>query len=203
MTAPEMQVSALELFNEKARILLDLSFVKAILTPGSGVTIRGQRREDGAFDIDSALVGPASEAVQAFVLTFRYFVQDNESISLRRMAALYDVMVVDLEVKESFRIVRDSVNTMLDSANFVRVAYQDATPSNRDVMQTFIYGGLAHANPEKYQLFKEWMSFPPLAALMQGCFNLILVNVLEALIRISAINERAIRQLPGQNPSCP
>jgi hypothetical protein len=51
---------------------------------------------------------------------------------------------------------------------------------------------IAHANIKKYQRFKEWMSFPPSAAIMQVCFNMILGHVLQAIIYIANVNVKSV-----------
>ena len=201
MTELETQIAALQLFSEKAHELMGLSFVKAVTDPNAGVTISGQAQEDGSFELRSTVRGPSKEAINAFVLTFRFFIQDNETISLRNKAALYDALNVDPQLKEWFKSARDVINSMLDSPNFMNLNYNGITPTNREVMEVFVYGGLAHANPHKYQRFKEWMSFPPSAALMQNCFNMILGHVLHAIVYISQVNEKALQQLLAQkNP---
>jgi hypothetical protein len=59
-------------------------------------------------------------------------------------------------------------------------------------METFIYGGLAHANPEKYRLFKAWMEYPPAAVLFNYCFVSVLGHVLRAISFIKNLNEEVI-----------
>jgi hypothetical protein len=131
-------------------------------------------------------------------LTFRYFIQNNETISLKNIGDLYVDANVDILLKDQFKSARKAVNDMLDAPNFMHLTYNNTTPTNRKVMDTFVYGGLAHANPQKYQLYKEWMRFPPAAVLFQNCFNLILGHVLEAIVYISQVNENALKQLEAQ-----
>ncbi len=195
MTEVEKQISALQLFNEKVRELLELSFVKAIADPSAGFCLSGERQKDGDFKILSTVKGPSTEAVKAFVLTFRFFVQDNETISLHNIASLYDSRNIDPQQRAHFQTTRNEINKMLDAPNIVNLNYNGVTPTNRHVMEVFVYGGLAHANPEKYSTYKEWMSFSPAAALMQACFNAILGNVLLALEHIEQINETTLQQL--------
>jgi hypothetical protein len=195
MTELEQQIAALQLFNEKAQRLAELSFVKAVTDPNAGVTISIQLEEDGNYEWSSVVRGPSREAVEAFVLTFRYFIQDNEAISLRNIAALYEAINVDQQLKDWFKSARNAINKLLDSPNFMNINYNGTTPTNREVMCVFVYGGLAHANPQKYKRFQEWMSAPPASALMQNCFNIILGQVLHAIVYISKVNEKAMEQL--------
>ncbi len=194
------QIAALKLFNEKTEELLELSFIKTLSNPDTGFTISGKRRDDGNYEMSSEIRGPSQEAIKAFVLTFRYFIQNNETISFKNVSEVYAAAKVDSGLKKQFNSARVAVNEMLDSPNFMNLTYNNIIPTNRQVMDTFIYGGLAHANPQKYQLYKEWMSYPPAAAIFQSCFNSILGHVLEAIIYISQVNEKAIQELKFPRP---
>ena len=195
MTEVDDQISALRLFNEKVRELLELSFVKAVTYPNAGFSLSGERQEDGSFKMQSTIRGPSVEAVKAFVLTFRFFIQDNETTSLRNIASLYDSRNIDPQQRAHFQSARIEVNKMLDAPNFLNLNYNGVTPTNRQIMDVFVYGGLAHANPEKYKTYKDWMSFPPAAVMLQTCFNTILGHILQALAYIEQVNDTTLQQL--------
>jgi len=199
MSEIDNQIATLELFNEKVKELLELSFVKASLYPNVGFSLKGKRREDGKFEIETEAKGPSDEAIKAFVLTFRFFIQDNEKISLRNIASLYEANNIDSVQKDYLNSARDAINNMLDSTNFINITLDGDTPTNRKIMDVFVYGGLAHANPEKYRLYKAWNSFPPASAMLQTCFTMILGNVLKMLVLISEINKMTIALLKQQN----
>ena len=78
-------VAALDLFNEKARKLEGLSFTRILASQKTGVTLSW--KEGDPVTIERS--GPDDEAIDAFVLTLRFFIQDNESTSLRNLANLY------------------------------------------------------------------------------------------------------------------
>jgi len=191
----QKQIAALQLFNEKAEKLMQLSFIKALGAPNTGVTISGKRKDDGTWEGKSERRGPSLEAIEAFVLTFRFFIQDNERSSLRNVAAVYDAATIDQELPERFKSGRDGVNKLLDSPNLLNISYNDVRLTNREIMDVFIYGGLGHANLEKEKRFKEWMAFPPTAALFEACFALILGHVLNAITFIAGVNREAIEEL--------
>ena len=200
MSEIKEQIATLHLFNEKVQELLELSFVKAITDPQAGFSLSGERQDDGSFKMESTVRGPSVEAVKAFVLTFRFFIQDNETTSLRNIAVLYDASNIDPQQRAYFQSARNEVNKMLDAPNFLNLSYNGDTPSNRQVMDVFVYGGLAHANPEKYKTYKDWMSFPPAAVILQACFNKILGHVLQALAYIQQVNENTLKQLSSPEP---
>ncbi len=185
-------IASLELFNEKANKLLNSSFVQALLSPDSGVTISGRKKNDDSFAVRTEVFGPSQESIDAFVLTFRFFIQDNESTALRNIANIYENASIDQEFLERFYSARVATNQLLDSPNMFNITYNDITPTNRDVMETFIYGGLVHANPEKYKQFKEWMGFPPASGLFQACFTSVLGHVLSAIGFIANLNREVL-----------
>ncbi len=198
MTEIQQQIAAMQLFNEKAEKLMKLSFVEALSVPNAGVTLNGSQKDDGTFEIKSVRRGPSREAIDAFVLTFRFFIQDNESSSFRNIAAVYDTAALDQELKERFQSARHAVNKMLDSPNLLHISHNGLDLTNREIMLVFIYGGLAHANPEKHKRFQEWMSFPPAAALFENCFTLILGTILHAITYIIGVNREAIESLKSK-----
>jgi hypothetical protein len=184
--------SALELFNEKAERLLQSSLVASLLDPNTGVKISGERQADGSFELSTHLKGPSQEAIDAFVLTFRFFIQDNETMSLRNIAEVYRESGLDQEFLDRLESARSATNRLLDSDNLFNITFNESTPSNRDVMEAFIYGGLAHANAEKRRLLSEWLGFPPTSALFTACFTSVLGHVLSAIAYIANLNREAL-----------
>jgi hypothetical protein len=192
------QIATLDLFNEKVKELLELSFIKASLYPNVGFSLKGKLRDDGKYQIETESKGPSDEAIKAFILTFRFFIQDNEKISLRNIAELYAASNIDPVQNKYFNSIRDTINNMLDLPNLININIDGDTPTNRKIMDVYVYGGLAHANPDKYRLYKKWTSYPPTSAMFQTCFTMILTNVLKMLVIISEINKMTIELLKQQ-----
>jgi len=191
----EKQIETLRQFNEKVKELFELSFVQAITNPNMGFHLCGEKQADGTFKLKSKITGPSDEAIKAFVLTFRFFIQDNESISLHNIASIYKATNIENKQKEFFNSARNAVNVMLDSPNLFSLKINDSIPTNREILDIFIYGGLAHAHPKKNKTFKEWMNFPPTAVILQTCFNTILGQILQALDYIKNVNITTVDQL--------
>jgi hypothetical protein len=195
----EEHIEALELFNEKARKLASSAFVEALLSSKTEAAISGRRQENGSFEISAELRGPSSEAVDAFVLTLRFFIQDNETASLRNIAAIYDEIGDDDDKFLSrFNSARSAINQLLDSPNLTRITFNNSRPTNRDVMQTFIYGGLAHANRKKSKVFKAWMEWPPVGVLFSLCFTSVLAQVLQAITFVRDLNKEILLKLKSR-----
>jgi hypothetical protein len=76
-----------------------MSFTQSIFTQAPGVTVRFLA-EQAVVEIQRT--GPHDESVDAFLLTFRFFIQDNESSSFRNMAQLYEQFPIAEERKEKW-----------------------------------------------------------------------------------------------------
>lgn len=199
MTEVDQQIVTLSLFNEKVRELLESSFVEGIFGPNVGFALKLSRDVNGKYEMNSTIRGPSIESVKAFVLTLRFFIQDNESISLRNMADLYNSNNIDPQLRAYFHSARDEVKQMLGSPNLCNMYFHRTMPTNRQVMEVFVYGALAHANPEKYDLYKEWTSYPAAGVILQTCFNVILGRIFHALAYIEQVNEQTLQQLTTLN----
>lgn len=81
-------IYALHLFNEKFSKLTHLSFIQALFTGKNSVTIRSTQQDDGTTLLETFRTGPSQESTDAFVLTIRFFIQDNEECSLRNLSRL-------------------------------------------------------------------------------------------------------------------
>lgn len=110
--------------------------------------------------IISQCAGPEREAVKAFLLTLRFFRQNNEVTSLRNMAQLIDDLNVNQDLKDEFHASRNNFNKFLDDPLHVPVQGVGAD-TKRDVFESFLYGIYAHATPDHRQRVKGWekMSF--------------------------------------------
>lgn len=201
MSITSKQIGALELFNEKASKLFSLNFVKEVTYPKTGVLISGAKNEKGSLDWTVTRKGPSQDSIDAFVLTFRFFIQDNEKSSFKNIASIYEELDNDQFSKNGFNAARKYINDFLDSLCAFNVTHNGKHITNREIMETFVYGGLAHANEKKQIIFKEWMEFPPSAALFEAAFVFILVRVLNAIDYISVINESVIKGLKNITPN--
>jgi len=195
-------IEAFELFNEKVDKLTRLSFIKAMLEPDSGVTLSWKAVESGGYEESHERRGPEEEAIEAFVHTFRYFIQDNEISSLRMMADHYRDAPIDNSLKKEFADVRKQINDFLDGKSDFPIDYNGEVLTRRRIMDTFVYGGLSHATDsntkrisEKKKLYDAWMGIPPFRPLIENEFVYTLANILDALVHIKSLNEKALAQL--------
>ncbi len=181
--------TAFRLYNEKADKLEGMSFTKRILSEGSGVQISVKRGEP----VSAARFGPDQESIEAFVLTFRFFVQDNEPSSFRNLAVLYDdpTLSLDPDTVHRFKEAREAINSFLDAPTMVRINERRLT--RREVFEVFMWGALAHSH--KKDTFDKWAGIPVFFQMMENEFVYTLASILRAVFAIRELNKEALRQL--------
>jgi len=188
-------IDALRLFNEKARRLEGLSFTKMIFEQPSGINIAARLGE--AVKVERT--GPGDESVDAFVLTLRFFVQDNEPCSFRNMSKIYESLKIPEQKKKAFEYARNFVNNHLDKKSSYTINNVELT--RRNIFETFMYGGLSHANPDKKQEYNGWMENPILGPLLQNEFIFTLGNLLNAIFYVERLNEEVMKELKDKDQS--
>src|SRR5438477_4715519 len=182
-------VKTIQLFNDKANKLESLEFVRAVRANKFGYTISGSA--DGSYKIERH--GPSNEAVDAFVLTYRFFVQDNESISIRRLGALYESLPIDSPWKQGAQNTRQKLNEFLDGPTPIIVANHRIT--QRELHDTFLYGDLAHSNEQKAAQLADWAKRDGLIPILQAEFIWILADVSGAIAWFRSANTEVLKLL--------
>lgn len=192
-------LQALRLFNEKADKLKGMSFTKQLISEESGFTLKYRKGEE---IVEARRQGPTEEPVEAFVLTFRFFVQDNEDTSFRNMANLYrDLLqagLVQESLVEDFNEACDAMNAYLNEKPYINVTYNGKSFTRRQILDTFVYGGLAHANVNKKVLCDEWKQIPFIFPMLENEFVSILMKILYIIDGVRHINAVAIRELESK-----
>jgi hypothetical protein len=167
--------SRINLFREKTDRLLS-STVRHALQNGE---VRFTIRAEAGASVQIEAGGPTLEAVEAFVLNLRFFIQDNESISIRRMAEFIEDLSIPEDVKDRVRKGRANFNAYLDSPCGFGVF--GTHPTNREVLEVFVYGSLAHANEEKRRIYDSWARSSLVLGMMNQVFMAVLLEFLKYL----------------------
>lgn len=146
---------ALELFVEKTNKLKSLSFT----TEAQKAKLKVSWHNATGI-MRSELTGPNVEQVDAFILTFRFFIQENEPCSFRWLAknVLDDPGVSD-HWKQEFSKARAGYNQYLDEyPSFPAIIEGEPLLTRREIMEMFVYGDLSHVNKKKRQELKKRIS---------------------------------------------
>ena len=188
----EEDINALKLFNEKAEKLKNLSFTKTVLVEQrSSVSISARVGEP----VNVKRKGPDEESIDAFVLTFRFFIQNNEKSSFGNLEEIYENLPIPQEKKDLFRSARKQVNEFLDSDSIVQFKINNKSLSRRHILDIFIYGGLSHANERKKKEYDMWMSNSVLKPLIENEFVYILGKLLRYILDVKSLNDEVIKEL--------
>jgi hypothetical protein len=180
----QQQLETLKDFNEKAEKLLNSSIGKGVLSQDLRCTMSWKVGEGTT--ITSPDFNP--ELLDAFLLTFRMFIQNNDRISIGRMKALYDEMPIRQELKDGFDQARDDLNVYLDLRPIFTVAGEPKS-----------YRDLSHMNESKRATFRQWMSNPVVEPHIWTQFLMILAKFLGVISFIRVFNYEAIKELE-ENP---
>lgn len=187
-------LDGLRLFNEKADRLLSSKFWKTFLREGTGISIRFYRK--GTITVTRR--GPDQDEIEAFILTLRFFVQDNETSSFRNLADAYEILPISQEAKQEFSNARDALNSYLDSSLPFKVTLYGKTYTNREILEVFVYGGFAHANPEKKELFDKWMEIKIDKQTLTNALVDILIDIMRTIKYVKELNTKVIHEIEKQ-----
>ncbi len=185
----QQQLERLKDFNEKTEKLLDSSIGKGVLSQDLRCSVSWQAGEGTTITSTDF----NQELLDAFVLTFRMFIQNNERISIGRMKALYDEMDVRQELKDRFDDARNDLNAYLNHRPTFTVAGEPE--SYRELKEIVLFGDLSHMNEAKRAIFRQWMSDPLIEPHIWTQFLIILATFLRVVSFIRVLNHEAIKEL--------
>lgn len=182
-------LESLKLFNEKAEKLMNHSFTKKIISDGFGITISANK--DEPVNIETRF--PTNESIESFILTLRFFIQDNERISFGNIANVYSNLPSYQDEKKSFFNIRDELNNFLDSPDkSLNINVNNKVFTNREIYEIFIYGGLAHANKDKKKIYDKWIANPILKPITENEFINIISGILQCISHVQELNDLLI-----------
>lgn len=187
----EAAIKQLDLFNEKAAKLERSRLFRRMSRGGVKFQVRFGRRQKTRAWHDA----PKGEPVDAFVLTYRMFIQDNDSVSLGQMAALYKQLPIARELRTDFAAARRAIRSFL--AQPTRITIDGHTPTHAEVCDVFVYGILAHGNANKRATFEFWQRGPVTFMMLDADFVNTLARVASVILFIRETNRKAIAELRG------
>jgi hypothetical protein len=166
----------LQIFIESVEELLDSDFLSQ--TQAGGISNQFKWSQESGFL--SERTGPKHDAVKAFLLTLRFFRQNNEPTSLCKMEDRVDGLNIDAELKERFRTSKHKFNSFLDKPPSVSFPAGSGAGTRRQIFEAFLYGIFAHANPKHRRRVKAWEGQPYFDDI-RAQFDLVLLEFLKAI----------------------
>ena len=176
----------LRLFNEKSEMLSQRSFFAHVISQRTNVRVKWDRDEGW----ESSFTGPDDESIEASVLTIRQFMQNNDPISIRNVADAYVAASAPQADIDEFQKVRGWINDYLDRESNLSIS-EEARLTNREILDTFIYGGLAHSSEPHYSNYRGLMS-SPFADLVKVIFVDVLSKFLAGINMLATVNNRIL-----------
>lgn len=191
----EKEIERLRLFIAKVEKLQGLSLVKSLIDNGSSFTVSWSQ-ESAALNYET--VGPSQEQLDAFVLTIRLFIQNNDAVSIHNIAALVESLPSTSELNDYFAKHRANLNAYLDSSGML--VFGTDRPTKREILETVIYGHLSHLEESRRKRYGSWTSVPMMQELVSFEFVGVLVVLLRTLSSMAEIARRIVWQLEGKPP---
>jgi hypothetical protein len=183
-------IETLTLFVEKAERLKASSLVRTLVERGSRVRI-SWTAETSLLRV--APTGPSTDEIDAVVLTLRLFMQDKDRISVRNVGKLYESLPVSADLKKYYEMQRLNLNKYLDNRALINIGGD--RPTKREILETFLYGELAHLDEAKRQRYRTWVANPIAACMIEFEFVRVLHRFLRTLSVMAQIHQQALAEL--------
>ena len=172
-------IEKLKLFNRKAKRLEESNFWQWF----------GDNKLQLNYNwgVSHSFQSPEQESLEAFLLTFRLFQQNNDYISIKNIKKVYHAIDIPEEYKNQFSQIRNYLNQYLNKPSPIQ-GY-----SNKEILKSFIYGELAHFTQREDYENLHISEFGGLYSDFQ--FIDIVINNTGFILRIKHLNEKVIEHL--------
>jgi hypothetical protein len=183
----------LMLLVEKANRLISFKFDEHV--KGVGLGFNGTRTDEDEWVIEFGL--PDDEKIDSFILTFRFFYQEGESISFSSLSRFLNDPELSSEWKNGVSKARKAFFDYLKGNSKYTVELFDGHPTRHEILDTVLYGRAAHANPEKIKRLKQWTADDIRANLLIQEFTGMLVQILVFIKYIGELSEKELGLKPA------
>lgn len=183
----------LRLFNQKAAELSALSFPAKAFHEEAGASVRVE-----GSNVHVEKIGADRESTAAFALTLRLFLQPRDGIEVHQIESLYRVLTIPDEDKYWVTENLKDLDAYLDGRDVVKIAIDGVWVTNRIILETFLYGDLAHVNSDKRSIYEKWRA-GPMNLLLESRFEQIVGEVMRFVFWLARMNDESIRGLESLN----
>lgn len=178
--------AALKLFNRKLTRLGSGEFVRTLRTHGFNMKVTFKI----GGKVNTEWTGPNDEAVQAAVLTVRFFIQNNEPCSINNLSNIYEDVRIPNEIRAEFQRIRKLLNDYLDGRPLINMGGEKLTP--RKVLEAIVYGDLSHNTPKQRVLYDKLHANDFAACLAQTDFMKSMLIIVFAAFSIGELNKKVL-----------
>jgi len=178
----EEKVYPFKLFQEKLAELKRSGFIQNWQDKKLNISVHVDK---DTHELEETL--PSEDEIKSFILTLRFFIQDNEACSIRNLKKHYNNLDISQNLVEKFNQTREKLNEYLDShSGFNGNTY-------RDIFDAYIYGQYAHS--DKREKVLSWATDTFSKGFSRFHFISVLHDITKILIIIDGINQRALKEL--------
>jgi large subunit ribosomal protein L30 len=140
------------------------------------------------------------DEIAAFVLDYRQYTQNNDAISINSLARIYGRPWMHSGARKNFEEIRAQFKLELDASS--SLVFGDYHMSMRTLVDIVVYGGLAHSNPEKAEIFESWEK-SGIMGLVWAAFFACMRSLMQALNQIHTLNDQVLAVADPQPTRAP
>jgi len=182
------QIKKLKTFNDKANKLINSSFYKECPKISLDLTFNKIANTE-KFYLEHGVKLVNQEFVDAFVLTFRMFIQKNDPIALDNFVDFFNGLPVDNTYKITLGNIKSAIDKYL---NENALTFLSEPITNRELMDINIYGDLSHINAKKREKLSKWVSDELDKDVNQFRFQQILSACCDDIADIKRLNQEVL-----------
>jgi hypothetical protein len=178
---------------KKAARIKENRYIELVRTEQRNLHIQFTTGEDPQITLTGI---PENESLDALVANLRFFMQSSERTSFSRLEELTRDKTISKQWIDVYRDTRRNINAFLDSPPpMVGVIDGVATSSYRWIYELFVYGEIAHQNPDKYEILSKWKKDPAFYAPLQFYFFDAVIEILKAVFVLSRLCEEELKTI--------
>lgn len=186
-------IAALRLFNEKATLLNSRKFLESMRAGKGSFSMTWKHGAGTNITPDF----PHEEERDAYLLSFRLFLLSRDDISFARIVRhyrrLFERGSIPRGLLDDAAAIAAQIEAYLDGLS--TVVWHLEQVRRRTILEVCLYGGLAHANPEKRTRFVEWMSDPIMAVIFESEFLTIITVMTQGIFNMRHVNLAALKHM--------
>lgn len=180
------EIKILSLFNEQTKKILETGFLEELKENNLGLS----------FDIDFDHNTMTTNArlhdftkLRAVLLTLRIFLQKKEPIGIINIVVLYKKMKIDTSYLDRLTKITTILENKLNENAFTFI---NPPPTNRQVLDTVLYGTEAHLN--QHDTFVQWTNDGHNENMVRAEFERIVEFYIYCIVVIMKLNEEILKK---------
>jgi hypothetical protein len=134
-----------------------------------------------------------ADEIAAFVLDYRQYTQHNDPISIASLARIYKQPWMHPGARKNFEEIRAQFNRALDASSSLIFGQYDMRV--RELVDIVVYGGLAHSNPKKAEIFEAWEK-SGIMGFVWAVFFAAMRDLMRTLKQLRTLNEQVLSFTP-------